>query len=516
MLRRIFRFGLTAFAVFALVWVATIFWWQSINRMPTTADIVTHLFLLPAGMIAGYYVLRGVLDGIRKNVKAAMHAPTAATEAQAEGGEPAVAPEDPARRWTAPVLASVVRTTYGEGSTLAADAMLEQKRPDVVDAFQNGERLYAAPIADIDAEVQPTRNALAQANPEMDWSDEAVRAVALLSDITQRLLADALQNYPALLPRDALTPALTSTSRHEPVRLVLTLLLPRTWSADHQAAAGDFVQQRIGTLWPADQITLEPVAARGDVDALLLLDRAVVALNRESERIVRAVVSADSLVSLSVATSLRDHGRLFSANCAHGVVPGEAAAGVLLGVPHGALATELQTPDVAVPSRLGRACVTRLDQPIADKGKPDTSALNKAITLAMAQMPSPAAPETPVEDTATAPSGEQSADKPAGFAALVTDIIAHPVRTVEVANVFAEQFPDHDLAADLLQVGTACGYTGATGALLAVAVAHQQSVERSAPILAVSATDAQQRGGMAVVPPPEVAGAADAPSALAA
>ncbi|MGD7165573.1 hypothetical protein ACQCS9_27735, partial [Ralstonia pseudosolanacearum] len=34
--KRLFRSGLTLLAVFAVVWMATIAWWQATHRMPTT------------------------------------------------------------------------------------------------------------------------------------------------------------------------------------------------------------------------------------------------------------------------------------------------------------------------------------------------------------------------------------------------------------------------------------------------------------------------------------------------
>lgn len=85
--KRLFRSGLTLLAVFAVVWMATIAWWQATHRMPTTADIVTSLFLLPLGMVIGYRVIRRALDGTRTNVAAgrelaATTAPVAATAPQ--------------------------------------------------------------------------------------------------------------------------------------------------------------------------------------------------------------------------------------------------------------------------------------------------------------------------------------------------------------------------------------------------------------------------------------------------
>jgi hypothetical protein len=66
---------------------------------------------------------------------------------------------------------------------------------------------------------------------------------------------------------------------------------------------------------------------------------------------------------------------------------------------------------------------------------------------------------------------------------------------------FSDRFPDRDLSTDLLPVGAACGYTGAASALLCVALAHQMTQEAGAPVLAISASDAQQRGAIAMSPP---------------
>ena len=71
MAARLFRSGLTLLAAFVVVWIAVIVWWQSTNRMPSTADIVTYLFLLPLGMVIGYWVIKRALDGIRSNVSRA-------------------------------------------------------------------------------------------------------------------------------------------------------------------------------------------------------------------------------------------------------------------------------------------------------------------------------------------------------------------------------------------------------------------------------------------------------------
>lgn len=91
---RLFRSGLTLLAVFAVVWIATIAWWQGINRMPTTADIVTCLFLLPLGMVIGYRVIKRALDGIRTNVAAGRGRAAAAAPVAADSTAAAADPQN--------------------------------------------------------------------------------------------------------------------------------------------------------------------------------------------------------------------------------------------------------------------------------------------------------------------------------------------------------------------------------------------------------------------------------------
>ncbi|MGD7126924.1 hypothetical protein ACQCSI_10020, partial [Ralstonia pseudosolanacearum] len=89
---------------------------------------------------------------------------------------------------------------------------------------------------------------------------------------------------------------------------------------------------------------------------------------------------------------------------------------------------------------------------------------------------------------------------PPPIAAVVADTGVHPVRTAEVARVVAERFPALDAAEDVLSLGQPCGYLGAAGALLPVALAHQLSRQTGRPVLALTANDIQQRGAIAVVP----------------
>ncbi|MCT9123136.1 hypothetical protein [Cupriavidus gilardii] len=494
MLARLFRSGLILFAVFALVWTATILWWQSIHRMPTTTDIVTHLFLLPAGMIAGYLVIRRALDGIRRNVAAAVSTPAAAAQDGGDSADGAVPDDDPTRRWRALVLGAALHTAKGGDTASTTAATAGQQRPDVVDVLGDGMPIFAAPAEDID--VDGTREALEQAFAELPWNDEAVRTVALASDVAERLVAQVLEQYPGLYFAAA-DETTTAPQAGEPPRLVLTLLLPERWQAPMAAAAGQYVRGRLTGLWPVERISMETLTAKGDGDAMVQVDRAILALHREPTHELRGVIAADSHIGAEAIDRLRATNRLFSAQCEHGVAPSEAAAGILLYPPQGPLAAMLAQD--APPASIGRATLKRLDAPTPDKGQPRTAALDQAIAQTVALLAEPADDAKTKDDDQAEPAAEPA---PAPQPVVVTaDISPHPVRTVELARVFSERFGELDVSADLLAVGTACGHTGNAGALLAIVLAHQQCAERGGPALALTAADPQQRGAIAVLPP---------------
>ncbi|MBB6592975.1 hypothetical protein LBW62_18105 [Ralstonia solanacearum] len=494
---RLFRSGLTLLAVFAVVWIATIAWWQGINRMPTTADIVTCLVLLPLGMVIGYRVIKRALDGIRTNVAAGRGLAAAATTAPAATDSTATAadPQDTSRHWRAVLLGSALRTIAGADAEVLIKAAQTYSQPEMTDVQGFGSPIFAAPVEGLD--IDDLRRKLAQRHPGLDWTNESLRALTLCADVVDDLAAQAAASQ-------------TEHASADPARLIVTALLPRDWTPQQQAAADDWLRQRIRPHWPAERVTLEPIAAKGDADALLLLDRATLALNRPSEeRTLRMVVVADSLIGTHAVEQLTQQSQLYDGDQnKHGRLPGEAAAGVLLCSPADPLAqgTQASAPAEdeapAAPLVLTRASVARLGAPTTDSGRPDTAALGgvvgQVLETLVAAKPNAANDSTkgkPADDAAPA-SPPQIAD----IAAIVADTGMHPVRTTEVARVVAERLPALDAAEDVLSLGCPCGYLGAAGALLPVALAHRLSLQTGRPVLALTANDVQQRGAIAVAP----------------
>jgi len=391
MVARLFRSGLTLLAVFVVVWIAVIVWWQSANRMPTTADILTYLLLLPVGMIVGYWVIKRALDGIRSNVVAGREL-AAATPSATGADAKAADPQDATRQWRAVLLASALRAPAGSDAASVVDAVQANTQPGLTDVQGFGQPIFAAQVEGVD--IEDLRAELAEHHPDVDWLDERLRALLLAGQVAEELAARAVAQIP-------------ETTAPETTRLIITALLPRDWTPQHQAAADGWLRQRIALIWPADRLTLEPIAAKGDADALLLLDRATQGVNRANdERVLRMVVVADSLVGPSAVEQLMQQEQLFEANRQHGRVPGEAAAGVLLCGP--AMAQSLLPPalegDAAATESftITRAGVARLESPTPDRGQPQLQALGDAVGHVLDTLA--ATPVKAKQDTAPTPS----------------------------------------------------------------------------------------------------------------
>lgn len=496
MFPRLIKSTLILFAVFAVVWVATIAWWQSINRMPTTTDIVSHLVLMPAGMVAAYLVIKRALDGIRTNVAAASQPPSTVAAGAADTVTDGAQPEsnDPTRTWRAALLATAVRTPAGNAPEALVEAAKAGSRPGLVALDGLPGPVFAAQVESLD--IDNLRTEFAARTPDLAWDDEALRALALATEVTEELAMQAAVYAPAA--HDMAVPDSSAP-------MVATMLLPRGWPEARQAAAGDWLRGRLSQYWPAAQLTLEATAARGDGDALLLLDRATQAVNRpvDGQAALRMLVAADSLVGANAVEALEQEDQLFSARCPHGRTPGEAAAGVLLGA-HQPAASAIETGSdgnadanaQGAPILITRTAMARLDAPTADRGQPRLEALAQAVAQAIETIAGKAEAATQdAPETATQP-GEATA----AVATIVTDIGVHPVRTVEIAQVVSTRFPTLDPVADLLALGLPCGHAGAAGALLPVVVAHQLALDGGRPVLALSAGDAQQRGAVAILP----------------
>lgn len=71
---------------------------------------------------------------------------------------------------------------------------------------------------------------------------------------------------------------------------------------------------------------------------------------------------------------------------------------------------------------------------------------------------------------------------------------------MELMDLANDHLAHLDTGTDVLATGTACGHAGAVPFVAALALAHQQALDRQAPVLCVSNEDARHRSAVLVRP----------------
>ncbi|WP_447921885.1 hypothetical protein [Achromobacter aegrifaciens] len=443
---RILKIGLLLALVFGVVWLAVIIWWQESRTLPTGVDIGLYLFALPLALIAAAWGGARILRA-RREARAAPTQP--AQDSAAQTAEPA--PKAARLR----VLASAASAAMGSEAAAIHAALVAQQRPDLDPSFKNtrGFPVFSAraPQLDTDALRATAREARA---PAAALDEERVRATALLAEVAETLSQAARsivlnQGEPQ---RDDAWPLLQ-----------LELLLPADWpDAVRDHAAG---QARAASAWPASRIVERLHAAQGALACDGLLRQLAQESLTARSATLRLVAVADSYIDAARVEEWDAAGRLMSNTNPQGLVPGEAAAGLLLDLAINAPGGEPARADAALSLTLSAQVPRAVD---ADaRGALHEVRLTELATQFLAEHGQPAK----------------------GVAALISDADHRGSRPLETAGLASALFPALDPNQDCLAVGSGCGHTGAAAHLLTVAVAGIACVEAGAPVLALMTQD---------------------------
>lgn len=109
---RVLKKGLLILALFAVVWLAVIIWWQESRTLPTGVDIGLYLFALPLALLAALWL------GVRAVRAARAPKPEPAAEPQAQ------TPPAP-RLAELRVVAVAARAAAGADTAAIAQALAE-------------------------------------------------------------------------------------------------------------------------------------------------------------------------------------------------------------------------------------------------------------------------------------------------------------------------------------------------------------------------------------------------------
>ena len=482
MLSRLIKPVLLACAVFITVWVLVIVYWQYTARMPSTSDIALYLVVLPLALMLFYVVLRRIFTAAPA---AALPAAGATVAAGAATSSNAAAPEASQERQQMAVLAFALRTPRGSDADTVATAIGQAQTPEIVPELRDGEGfpVIAGRVDGIDENElrEHLRESLQPAGEAVDIDalpDDRLRAIHLMSDVLQELLASAAEaianagdalavrapgrfvSSGGVIPGPAAAPQLN-----------LSLLLPGAWSESERAIATQWVQQRVREGDASQRWLVDCFKSEDGVSAMALLDRISLSLHREQRPALWIALAADSSVSEASIARWEADGLLYTATRRKGRVPGEAAAGLLL-VRAG---DALLAPAEAV--RLSRSASGQREASADTARTPDASLLDRFAQHLLA--------------TSTLETAQVDW--------VVSDADHRTSRVTEVAKLVQERLP-HVPFENNLSVCATLGHLGAAADMSAVVLACHLAARDARHVLAISVQDALARTALLAGP----------------
>lgn len=445
---RLLKKGLIVLALFAVVWLAVIIWWQESRTLPTGVDIGLYLFALPLALLAAFWLGARLVRAAR--------APRAAP-ATAEAAAPANAPPPAAELR---LIAVAARAAVGADTAAIATALAEQKRPELDAELKTpqGFPIFAARVPGMD-DMELYAAAREQGAPADALATATLRATALLAEVARALTQEAHARVTDLdVPaREADWPLL----RFE-------VLLPAHWSDAARQRALAAVRAAAG-VWPDARIRAACHPARDTMAAEQLLRQlAAEPGDAQAEPQWRIVLAGDGYLDAEQVASWDASSALLTHANPQGRVPGEAAAGLLL-APAGTQAELQLTLSPVLPrQKPADARGAQAEAPLTDLARD----LLQAARVA-----------------------------PDSIAHILSDADHRGSRPLEPLSVATQLFAHLDGGKDCQALGVACGHTGAAASLLTLAVAGETCMQLDQPVLTLTLQDPALRAAALVSRP---------------
>lgn len=447
---RALKKGLLALALFAVVWLAVIIWWQESRTLPTGVDIGLYLFALPLAMLAALWL------GARA-VRAARAPKPAADGAAPNAQSPADAPPQLAELR---VIAMAARAAAGDDTAAIAEALAAQKRPELDAELKTpqGFPIFAARVPGIN-DLELYAAARERGAPPEALATATLRVTSLLTDVARTLTNDAHRHVTAL--------DVPARDEHWPL-LRVEVVLPADWPEAARERVCAHVHAAAG-VWPDSRVSVTERLARGAMAADdLLRELAAAPQDAQTPAPWRIVLAGDGYIDAEQVASWDGMSALLTHANPQGRVPGEAAAGLLLG-----------PEDADAPLRITLSPVLHRQKPADARGALAEEPLANAV---------------------------QGLLQRAGVAAdsvvhVISDADHRGSRPLEPINVASQLFSHLDAGKDCQSVGIACGHTGVAASLLTLAVAAEACLQVEQPVLTLTLQDPVLRSAALVSVP---------------
>lgn len=452
--------SLLAAALFGACWGGAVWYWRASNRMPSTADVVLFMLVLPLGLLLAFWLGSRLI---------ALMAAAPAAAAVPAPAEPQPAPSAPAPG-AAPlaILASSLRAPHGASPGDLSSALAGNKARADLDAElvdDDGFPVMTARSSDADDSGLQEKIAewLAQNGmPDVRFHPEQWRALVMGSAVAAELASFASAD---LLPPESQAPALQ-----------LVPVLPPDWRLEQRVAAGQWLRHlAVRSGWPAQQVVLaaELPSDAGAATPLSALAR-LAQHAAGGAPLVAIMVACGSHLGEESISQWSGRGTLFTSSRPQGLIPGEGAAGLLL-------------TDFAMAQSIEGAAIAMLHT--VDEARRHNSADEARRT------------DAELLGTLTEKVLARGAAQPSDVAMLIADTGHRTSRVLELMGLASASLPQLDADADVMRLGAGSGTCGAVPFMTALALSHHHAVERDAPVLCISNEDPYRRSAALVRPP---------------
>jgi hypothetical protein len=487
---KVLKAGAVWLAIAVVVWLVTIWRWQSTGHDASTSDIVGQLFLLPVALAAALLLALWGSQRIRAQAAQPVVAPVVArsggahgaagpAQAASPGAASAAQHDDALRQASAWVLAEALTLSVGQDASSALTTLRQRTaRPELDAQLQDfdGMPVFTARVPELELSDWLDAHAELPRGSGQELSEAVLRSLALIEAPLHEMLSviSTLVPEPGTDGRN-LDVGAGSAGHSEPLRaahlsgvaeqvpkavalsrearapqLTIRLLLPAHWPSAERDMALNWVRARCGSLLDWAQLIqakglrwlTEPVEYPEAVwDEV---DQHIVAWSRQARPELLLLLAADSAVSEVHIERMQSVGELFTSSHQTGKVPGEGAVALLIANDKWPDLARLDTP----PLRLWRPAHTRRDKSADAAGRVGVSALSAAMTHAVGL--NRANPDTLL---------------------LMADADHRASRTGELFEALQAVVPGVDPMLSVIRVGEACGELGLARALAPTALA---------------------------------------------
>ena len=461
-------------AVFCLTWLGALWLWQAQGREVSQSDLVVYLGLLPLVIVLLIIGFRWAWAGALASALARAGGANAGS-----GKTGAVSPnvatiDENERGLTSVVLAAAVNTVAGVEPS------------ELLDAVKSGKPLPAPDESLTDDSGLPILSARCKGIVDGDWPQDLV---ALVTQVAGQqpdwgtmepriavwralsLIAEPLRNV-----RQAFLELLQGQQSAQALRVLLGV--SETTSEFERACWLAWVNHLMLEDWPPETpaINLSVTHFQGAPEGFLLkIDQILLSLRREKRNDLFIAAAAESLLDDAAIGRLSDQGRLYQTDeRPTGVMPGEAAAVLLLGGSEWASSEQSESPTVLI----HRLSMTQRDKSIEAGGKGSCAQLVQVMQDALAV----------------------SSLSVGDIASMVCDADQHTQRATELFGGTLDQLPDLDPVEDFRLLGRVTGSIGMSSMLVSIAAGAQMVTSTNKPCMVVGLADLFVRVGCVLRP----------------